>query len=140
MKVKKIENVYVVRLCENEKIVESLYEVCRSEKIRLATINAIGAVKSADVGLYSMENKAYKSNKFNVPLELVSLIGNVTQKDNGEAHVHVHASFADENGSIFGGHLEDAVVSVTCEIFITELNGEIKRKVDGKTGLTVFDI
>ena len=139
MRVKKIDNVYAVRLCENEKIVESIYAVCRAEGIRTATVNAIGAVKFADVGLYSMEEKAYKSNKFNLPLELVSLIGNVTRKGE-DIHVHVHASFADEKGNVFGGHLTDAVVSVTCEIFLTELNGEIGRKIDDKTGLTVFDI
>ena len=139
MKVKKLENVYAVRLLENEKIVESIYEVCRRENINLATVNAIGAVKSARVGLYDLESKKYNRNQFDLPLELVSLMGNVTKKGD-DIHVHVHASFADGNGNVFGGHLEDAVISVTCEMFITKLEGEIGRIVDDRTGVTVFDI
>ena len=71
-------------------------------------------------------------------LSLVSLIGNVSQKD-GEVYLHLHASFADAKGQVIGGHLNEAVISVTGEIWIDPADGCIGRRVDEKTGLNVWD-
>ncbi len=139
MKVQKFDNIYAVRLVPGEEIIKSIETVCEAEKINLATVSAIGAVNTATVGLYNLDEKKYHKNHFDCPLELVSLLGNVTRKD-GNAYVHVHASFADSDGKVIGGHLNEAVISATCEMFITVIDGYVCRKTDEITGLQVFDI
>ena len=70
---------------------------------------------------------------------MTSLLGNATEKD-GQTYLHFHAAFAKEDGSVVGGHLNEAVVSGTAEIFIRTAPGTIGRKVDPVTGLNIFDL
>ena len=57
---------------------------------------------------------------------------------NGGFYCHLHMSAADENGRVFGGHLNSAVVSATCEMIITVIDGNADRRFDEKTGLNLF--
>lgn len=90
------------------------------------------------MGLYRVSEQEYVRNVFEQDMELVSLIGNISQKD-GEVYLHLHASLADEKGRVVGGHLNEAVISVTGEIWIDPVDGCIGRRVDEKTGLNVWD-
>ena len=47
---------------------------------------------------------------------------------------------ADETGRVIGGHLNEAKVSATCEIFIRRLEGEVERVLDPSIGLNVLDL
>lgn len=58
---------------------------------------------------------------------------------NGETYVHFHISVADEQGSVFGGHLQEAVISGTGELVLTEINGNVDRKFDEEIGLNLFE-
>ncbi|HEX3039155.1 MAG TPA: PPC domain-containing DNA-binding protein [Caproiciproducens sp.] len=128
-----------VRIDRGEEILASVKEICKKENIKLASISAIGAVDHAAVGLYMVEEREYLPNTFDGEMEMTSLNGNVTTKD-GEVHLHMHANFADGKGNAFGGHLNEAVISGTCEMFIEKIDGEITRRIDEVTGLNIFDI
>ncbi len=128
-----------VRIDRGEEILASIKEICKKESIKLASISAIGAVDHAIVGLYMVEERKYLPNTFDGEMEMTSLNGNVTTKD-GEVYLHMHANFADGKGSVFGGHLSEAVISGTCEMFIEKIDGEITRRIDDVTGLNIFDI
>jgi predicted DNA-binding protein with PD1-like motif len=129
----------VVRIDRGEEIISSIKEVCEKENIKLASISALGAVDHAVVGLYKVEERSYSHNTFEGEMEMTALVGNVTTKD-GEVYLHIHADFADESGKAFGGHLSEAVISGTCEMFIQRIDGEIGRRPDNKTGLSILDI
>ena len=136
---KVFDNTIVVRIDRGEEILSSVNSICKKENVKLASITALGAVDHVVVGLYKVDEKRYFPNTFDGEMEMTSLTGNVTTKD-GEVYLHMHADFADADGHVFGGHLNEAVISGTCEMFISTLNGTVGRKTDDATGLNIVDI
>lgn len=128
----------VARIDRGEEIIASVKKICEKENIKLASITALGAVDHIQVGLYKVSEQKYSPNVFDGDMEMTSLIGNVTTKD-GEVYLHMHADFADGAGHVFGGHLTEAVISGTCEMFIQIVDGEVGRRHDDVTGLNLFD-
>ncbi len=128
----------IVRIDRGEEICEQLKVVCEREGIVLASVSAIGAVGDFTVGVFSPESKTYKSNNFKGDYEIVSLSGLVTEMD-GKFYSHLHMSAADGDGRVFGGHLNRAVVSATCEMVITVSEGRIDRKFSQDIGLNLLE-
>ena len=129
---------YVVRLQRGEEVLACLRELCEKESISLGTVSAIGAVNHVVVGVYRVDEQKYVANTFDGVMELTSLMGNITEKD-GEPYLHLHATFGDLTGKVFGGHLNEAVVSATCELFVRKVEGHVGRRLDPETGLNIFD-
>ncbi|MFW6386942.1 MAG: PPC domain-containing DNA-binding protein [Bacillota bacterium] len=138
MEYKKIENTYVLRIDRGEEIVSKLEEFCEIEDIKAGTIEGMGAVDRAEIGLFVTESKEYHSTVLTGDHEITSLKGNVSRKD-GEVYLHLHITLADEEHNAYGGHLNSATVSGTCEVFVRELDGEIGRKFDQGVGLNLFE-
>lgn len=139
MEYRRIDNVYVVRLDVGDEIVKSLSTLCEKENIRSATVQGLGAVNDVSVGFYSLEKKQYFSETFDKQFEMISLNGNITRKDS-KPYLHLHIALSDEKYSFIGGHLNYAVVSITAEIYVTVLNGEVNRRINPETNLNIFDI
>ena len=129
---------YVVRLQRGEEVLACLRELCEKESISLGTVSAIGAVNHVVVGVYRVDEQKYVANTFDCVMELTSLMGNITEKD-GEPYLHLHATFGDLTGKVIGGHLNEAVVSATCELFVRKVEGHVGRRLDPETGLNLFD-
>ena len=128
----------VARIDRGEEILSSLKEVALRENIRLARVSAIGAVGDFTVGVFHTAEKQYRSNRFRGDWEIVSLSGSITQM-NGEYYAHLHMSAGGTDGTVVGGHLNEAVVSATCELFITVLDGTVERRFSPEVGLNLFD-
>jgi predicted DNA-binding protein with PD1-like motif len=137
MEYKKFGDTVAIRVDRGEEIMASIKSVCEKEHITLGSISGIGAVDHVVVGLYRVAERKYYSNTLEGEMEMTSLLGNVTEKD-GQVYLHLHAAFAKEDGKVLGGHLSEAVVSGTGEIFIHTLPAVIGRKIDAATGLNVF--
>lgn len=134
----KNSGVIVARLDIDDEIVSCVEKICRECDIESARVHAIGAVKSATVAMFDFAKGDYNENKLDRFMELLSLEGNVT-KMNGECYIHLHAAFGDSEGKAFGGHLKNAVIGATCEMFIEPLENAVKRVKDSETGLNIFD-
>lgn len=139
MEYKLIDNTYVVRLDVGDEIMESLTALCKKEDIKAATVQGLGATNNVTVGYYSTVAKKYFPKTFNQQFEIISLNGNISVKDD-EPYLHLHIALSDENYTFFGGHLNNAVISITAEIFVTKLNGMLNRRVNEETQLNIFDI
>lgn len=127
----------IARIDRDEEILSALKEIALKEHMILADVHALGAIKSFTVGVYDTVKKEYLKNDFEGAFEIVSLTGSVDTM-NGEFYSHIHMSAGDKNGKVFGGHLNKAVVSATCEMFIRKIDGKIDRMKDSETGLNIF--
>lgn len=139
MQVRVFGDTCVVRLQRGEEVLACLRELCKREQIALGTVSGIGAVNHVVVGAYRVDEQKYVANTFDGVMELTSLSGNITEKD-GEPYLHLHATFGDLAGNVIGGHLNEAVVSATCELFVRRIDGRVGRRLDPETGLNIFDI
>jgi predicted DNA-binding protein with PD1-like motif len=127
----------IVRLDKNEEIVEQVRVLAEKEKIRLATVEALGAVDDFTVGVFFTNEKKYYSNRFQGAYEIVSLTGTISTMD-GHFYQHLHMSAGDAKGDVKGGHLNSANVSATCEMVIRIIDGEVDRYHDEEIGLNLF--
>lgn len=139
MKYIKNENVIVARLDIDDEIIASLEIICKENDIKSARVHAIGAVKSATVAMFDFAKGDYNETKLDRFMELLSLEGNVTRM-NGENYIHLHATFGNSEGKAYGGHLKNAVIGATCEMFIEPLENVVNRIKDSDTGLNIFDL
>ena len=130
---------YVIRLDAGEKIVESLRSLCEQDKITAGFLNGLGAVSEAEIGWFDRDAKDYRVLRVQEPCEIVSLYGNISLL-NGQPFLHCHIALGGGAFGIRGGHLREAVVSVTCEITLTRFFDEIERKKDAATGLYLLDL
>lgn len=132
-------DILVARINKGEKVVESILNFCKSNKISGAWIAGLGALSSAKLALYDLENKKYIKKTIKGPLEICSLIGNVGIKDK-EHLAHIHVVLSDEKMVAFGGHLEEATVAATCELKVEIFDHPIVRKMDEEIGLNLIEI
>ena len=137
MQYRKFGNVYAVRIDKGEEILASLKEFAVKENIAFARVSAIGAVGSFTAGVFDTKTKQYRANEFKGNFEIVSLSGTVDRM-NGAYYAHLHMSAGNEKGEVFGGHLNRAVVSATCEMVIRLIDGVVDRRYDEEVGLNLF--
>ena len=128
----------VARFDRGEEILASLKKLALLEGIRLASVSALGAVDDFTVGVYKVDEQKYYANHFSGAFEIVSLTGTISTMD-GEYYAHLHMSAGDDAGRVFGGHLNSARISATCELVITVINGTVERKKDPAVGLNLFE-
>ena len=137
MEYRKFGDTYIVRMDPGEEILTQLKVFAEQEGVKLASVTALGAVKDFTVGVFDTGAKVYKSNRFQGVYEIVSLVGTINTMD-GAFYCHLHMCAADQEGRAFGGHLNEAVISATCELVITCLPGRTDRVFSDEVGLNLI--
>jgi len=130
-------NQHVFCIKKDKEVVASILKYCKEKNIECAWISAVGAVKSATLKNYDLEKREYQERKFYGRFEVVSLSGNIGLLGRKPVS-HLHAILSDEEMKTFGGHLEEAIVSVTCEVFVQPIKKEIVREFDQNIGLNLI--
>lgn len=137
MEYSKFNNTIVARIDKGEEILDKIKEIANKENIKLANINALGATNDFTVGVFKTAEKKYYSNNFTGDFEIVSLTGTINTM-NGEFYSHIHMSAGNDKGEVFGGHLNRAIVSATCEMVINIIDGTVDREFNENIGLNLF--
>ena len=137
MEYRRFHEVVVARLDKGEEILTQLREIALREDVKLADVQALGAVDRFTAGVFRIAEKSYDANDFEGNFEIVSLTGTVSTM-NGEYYAHIHMSAGNEKGEVFGGHLNRATVSATCELVMRIIDGRVDRVFDADIGLNLF--
>ncbi|WP_291319556.1 PPC domain-containing DNA-binding protein [Desulfonatronospira sp.] len=128
---------WFIRIDRGEEVLEVLAAFCREHGINLGSISGIGAAGEIKLGLFETASKTYQSTEFKGDFEITALAGNVTTKE-GEIYLHVHATLSDKDCRAYGGHLNRALISGTCEVVIDQAQGSIDRLFDQDVGLNLM--
>lgn len=138
MFIKNFDAKILVVLDRGQNLVQALTEVVIAQHIRGGHITGIGAVMDVQLGYYDLHKKDYIRKTFSdEDYELLALNGNVTLRE-GVPYVHVHTAVGRSDFSVFGGHLFEAVVAVTAEIYITPFGLMPERTFNHDLGLSTI--
>lgn len=89
------------------------------------SLMAIGAVSRPVLAFYDTTTKTYVKTEYPGEYEVVCCQGTLAHTDQG-IRTHIHMSVAGSDGTMIGGHLVFATVSVTLEVIITPFS--LKRR------------
>lgn len=131
---------HVLRLEKDRDLLGQLTEYCNEQEIDAGQITALGAVTEAVIGFYDQDEEFYGETRIDKEMEMIQATGNVSYLE-GERFVHMHATFADEDGNLHAGHLVEGNSVFAGEATIQELDGpDLIRENDPATGLTLWDL
>lgn len=137
MQYKRFGNTYMLRIDVGEEIMASLKAMCAQEGIRLARVSAIGAAEGGAIGVYDLAEQRYHREDLEGFMEIASLAGSVTEM-NGEPYIHLHATLADQQNVVHGGHVIELRVGATCEMFVDTLEGTVTREKSEELGINLW--
>ena len=139
MEYKRIKNKIVFRLEMGDRLMESAQKIAATENVKLASINGIGACSKIEMGYLDLSIKEYVFKIFEGNMEILHATGNITLKD-GEPFPHIHISVANDECKAFGGHLNEATISVTFEGVMQIIDLEIHREFNEDLGLALMNV
>ena len=124
---------YEVRLGTGDEILSGLTEFAEQHHIVSAHLTGIGGLISAKLGWGSPTVPGMKEIDVNSKCELVSLIGNISER-NGHPYVHLHGVVAFSDGSTKGGHVIEAHVDPIAEIYVVTTAAPLPGPAPGAPG------
>jgi uncharacterized protein len=131
---------FVLVLDQGEEAFASVTSFANENAIRAASVAAIGAFERAKVGWFDLAAKRYSAISVDEQCEVLSLLGDIAQGDDGKASLHVHAVLGLRDGSVRGGHFLAGTVQPTLEVTIVETAPKLRRKKRADLGIALIDI
>ncbi len=140
MEVKRVGDIYLVRLEAGEEVIGSLKRFADVYRIGFAVLQAIGTFERVTLGYYDLETKAYQNLELEEPVEVLSLKGSVAKGADGERMVHAHVVVGRSDYAAMGGHVVEAIIGPTLETIVEPARTTIRRRRDEDTGLELWDL
>lgn len=131
------QRTHVLIFESGDRIVSELEEYVAREQVQAARFTAIGALESCMMAFFDWETKEYSNIPVKEQTEVLVLAGDVAWHE-GKPVVHAHVVLGKADGSAIGGHLKEARVRPTLELFMEE-HGALKRRHDPESGLPLID-
>lgn len=146
MKYRKYGSDYVVRIDRGEELIANLLDFAKKEEIGLASITGLGACDRVKISVYNIAEQKYYPSDYSEAMELTAFVANFSTM-HGKPYLHAHATFGREDGTCIGGHLNEAWVCGTSELFIHVLHNDDgtpavmdRFKDEEDTGLNLFQL
>ena len=134
------QKTFVLVFDTGEEAVSGLMEFARERGLDAADFTAIGAFGATTLGYFELDEKQYQKIPVHEQVEVLSLVGNVARKADGEPQIHAHAVLGRSDGTTRGGHLLEGRVRPTLEVVLTETPAHLRREIDEETGLPLINI
>ena len=131
---------FVLILDQGEEALAAITAFANGQAIDAASVAAIGAFESAEVGWFDLDAKRYNPISVDEQCEVLSLLGDIAQGDDGKASLHLHAVLGLRDGSVRGGHFLGGNVRPTLEVTIVETAPNLRRKKRADLGIALIDI
>jgi hypothetical protein len=122
-----------------DEVASLLPRFSEEQQLGASRFTAVGALSDITVGYFDLQAKKYLPIKIDEQVELVSLIGNIAIYE-GKHRLHAHAMVATRDGTAHGGHLIEAHVRPTVELFLTERPTNLVRTLDQDANIPLIDI
>ena len=129
---------YAIILAKGDEVMSGLTDFARQNKVTSASFTAIGAYSHATVAWFDDARKEFKLIPIEQQVELVSMIGDIALV-NDQPSVHTHVAVASSDGTVRGGHVINAFVFPTLELFMTVYPTPLHKESDEATGLKLID-
>ena len=129
---------YAIILAKGDEVMSGLTDFARQNKVTSASFTAIGAFSHATVAWFDDGRKEFKLIPIEQQVELVSMIGDIALV-NDQPAVHTHVAVASSDGTVRGGHVINAFVFPTLELFMTVYPTPLHKQSDKATGLKLID-
>lgn len=132
---------FVLVFQTGDELASTLSRFATEHSLSAASFKAVGGCSSVRLAWFNWETKRYQpSVALDEQVELLSLIGSVALVESeGKPVVHAHAVIGKKDGTAHGGHLLEACVRPTCELFLTESATPLKKFPDRESGLALID-
>jgi uncharacterized protein len=120
-----------------DEVIETLEGHARRTGMKAAHFVALGAFESATLAYFDWEKKEYIDIPVDEQVEVASLVGDIGTHE-GAPVIHIHCVLSRRDGSVIAGHLLQARVRPTLELFLTAYDDQLVRRVDEESGLPLI--
>ena len=134
------EKTFAIVFDTGDEAVAGLLAFAKEYKLAASHLVGIGACERVTLGFFELERKDYKKIPIKEQVEVMSLVGNIALEESGEPKVHAHMVVGLQDGTAHGGHLLEAHVRPTLEIFLVESPKPLRRKMSAEVGLALIDL
>lgn len=126
MQKKQTESGYILVLDRGDELIATLRSFASQCNVDTAFLRGLGAVDQLELGYFRPEKQRYERRRFDEELEVLTITGSISLLDD-EPKPHVHGIFGRSDFSTLGGHVFEAVCSVTLEIEVLTTTETIRR-------------
>jgi predicted DNA-binding protein with PD1-like motif len=134
------EKTSVLVFSTGDEVMKALLAYAKEKRLAGSHFTAIGAFENAVLGYFDWQKKDYQKIPVREQVEVLSLVGDVAEKENGEPQIHAHVVLGTSEGKALGGHLLEAHVRPTLELILTESPVHLRRRHDPASGLALINV
>jgi predicted DNA-binding protein with PD1-like motif len=128
---------YAVIFGSGDEVYAGLTEFAEKNHIQSAHVTGIGAFSGAVVAYFDRDRKEYKKIEINNQVEVLSFVGDFAL-DKGKPVLHAHVVLGFPDGHTMGGHLLQAHVWPTLELFLIASPTQLQKTYDPDSHLDLI--